>query len=59
VVVAAGAGHGQPEHAAGDDVDLFVDVVHVEPRLEPLIDILDPQRQVTGRGQQPIALGIR
>ena len=36
---------------AGHRVDLLVDVVHDEADLEPLVDVLDAQRQETGGDQ--------
>ena len=50
VVVAAGAARRQRQHRPADRVDLLVDVVHDEADLEPLVDVLDAQRQ------EPVAI---
>ena len=58
VVVAAGAARRQGQDRPADGVDLLVDVVHDEPDLEPLVDVLHAQGQEAGRDQLLVALAV-
>ncbi len=59
VIVAAGTARRQGQHRAADGVDLLVDVVHDEPDLETLVDVLDAQGQEPGRDQLLVPLPLR
>ncbi len=39
-----------------DRVDLVIDVVHLEPRLEALVDVLDTNGKQASRGHQAVAI---
>ena len=56
VVVAAGAGQRQAEHALADGVDLLVDQVEAELALVPGLVALRPEREIARRDQVPGAL---